>query len=77
MAVLLDLSFFMTVVVWFGARFSRLAGVVMLLDCIALLILEFTTVGGRLRRIIPCNVFSSESILFRILQSDMLVVLVP
>lgn len=45
MAVLLGSSVFMTLVVWFGARFSRLAGVVMLVGYAAFLVLEFTTIG--------------------------------
>ncbi|KAH0285502.1 hypothetical protein M436DRAFT_56026 [Aureobasidium namibiae CBS 147.97] len=43
--VLLGSSLFMTLVVWFGARFSRLAGVVMLAGYVAFLVLEFTTIG--------------------------------
>jgi Ca2+/Na+ antiporter len=45
LAVLLGSSLFMTLVVWFGARWSRLAGVVMLVGYIAFLVLEFTTIG--------------------------------
>lgn len=44
MSVLLGSSVFMALVVWFGARFSRLAGVVMLVGYVAFLVLEFTTV---------------------------------
>jgi Ca2+/Na+ antiporter len=44
LAVLLGSSLFMTSVVWFGALWSRLAGVIMLVAYIAFLVLEFTTV---------------------------------
>jgi Ca2+/Na+ antiporter len=44
LAVLLGSSLFMTLVVWFGARWSRLAGVIMLVAYIAFLVLEFAVV---------------------------------
>ena len=44
MGALLGSSLFMTLVVWFGARVSRLAGVMMLIGYVAFLVLEFTTV---------------------------------
>jgi Ca2+/Na+ antiporter len=45
LAVLVGSSLFMTLVVWFGARWSRPAGVIMLVAYLAFLVLEFTTVG--------------------------------
>ena len=42
--VLSGSSLFMTLVVWYGARVSRLAGVMMLIGYVAFLVLEFTTV---------------------------------
>jgi Ca2+/Na+ antiporter len=45
LAVLLCSSLFMTSVVWFGARWSRLAGMIMLVAYIVFLVLEFTTLG--------------------------------
>lgn len=47
MGVLLASSLFMTLVVWFGARLSRVAGVLMLVGYIAFLVLEFTTIGHK------------------------------
>jgi Ca2+/H+ antiporter len=45
LAVLFGSSLFMTLVVWFGARWSRPAGVTMLVGYVAFLVLEFTTIG--------------------------------
>ncbi|KAG9565154.1 hypothetical protein KCU71_g5385, partial [Aureobasidium melanogenum] len=42
--VLLGSSLFMTVAVWFGAQWSRVAGLVMLIGYLAFLVLEFTTI---------------------------------
>ncbi|KAH0333543.1 hypothetical protein KCU81_g9822, partial [Aureobasidium melanogenum] len=42
--VLLGSSLFMTVVVWFGARWSRAAGLLMLVAYLAFLVLELTTI---------------------------------
>ncbi|KAG9667020.1 hypothetical protein KCU99_g9430, partial [Aureobasidium melanogenum] len=42
--VLLGSSLFMTVVVWFGAWWSRVAGLIMLVGYLAFLVLEFTTI---------------------------------
>ncbi|KAH0273360.1 hypothetical protein KCU91_g6017, partial [Aureobasidium melanogenum] len=42
--VLLGSSLFMTVVVWFGAQWSRVAGLIMLVGYLAFLVLEFTTI---------------------------------
>jgi Ca2+/Na+ antiporter len=45
LAVLFGSSLFMTLVVWFGARWSRPAGMTMLVGYVAFLVLEFTTIG--------------------------------
>ncbi|KAG9587556.1 hypothetical protein KCU77_g8666, partial [Aureobasidium melanogenum] len=42
--VLLGSSLFMTVVVWVGAQWSRIAGLIMLVGYLAFLVLEFTTI---------------------------------
>ncbi|CAD0082803.1 unnamed protein product [Aureobasidium vineae] len=44
MGVLLGSSLFMTLVIWFGAQWSRIAGLVMLVIYLAFLVLEFTTI---------------------------------
>ncbi|CAD0085051.1 unnamed protein product [Aureobasidium mustum] len=42
--VLLGSSLFMTLIVWFGAQWSRIAGLVMLVGYLVFLVLEFTTI---------------------------------
>ncbi|KAI5207195.1 hypothetical protein AUEXF2481DRAFT_69224 [Aureobasidium subglaciale EXF-2481] len=44
MGVLLGSTLFMTLIVWFGARWSRLAGMIMLVGYVAFLVLEFTVI---------------------------------
>lgn len=43
LSVLLGSSSFMTLIVWFGAQWSRIAGSIMLVGYLAFLVLEFTT----------------------------------
>ncbi|TIA40674.1 hypothetical protein D6C78_02379 [Aureobasidium pullulans] len=44
LGVLVGSTLFMALTVWFGARWSRVAGMVMLIGYLAFLILEFTTI---------------------------------
>ncbi|KAI5237557.1 hypothetical protein E4T43_07995 [Aureobasidium subglaciale] len=44
MGVLLGSTLFMTLIVWFGTRWSRLAGMIMLVGYVAFLVLEFTVI---------------------------------